>query len=294
MDQWLRAFIYKKWKAGSFTFSFLDVLLALCITGTGVVLRLAVVNYTVTDVSKLGAMVLDFLLAVFAGAIVYALTDRNRNKAFLTYAILAIYPTTVANSALWGRDSVYYVFLFFLGFYLLIRDKKVLGVLSIAAGAVIAASWGRLSMQILTLGWPNIFELTGKKMFVDLYNQVAVLFLAGLLVTLIYVFKEKKVVITKDLYLHLFLFLAILIPFFLPSMPAWAGYTADIAALVYAMRWTKKFYIPMLHLIVSYSAYANVINGATKLPMPLYSVILLALLVDVGMGIYKEVNTQTR
>lgn len=294
MDQWLRAFIYKKWKAGNFTFSFLDVLLALCITGTGVVLRLAVVNYTVTDVSKLGAMVLDFLLAVFVGAIVYALTDRNRNKAFLTYAILAVYPTMVANSALWGRDSIYYAFLFFLGLYLLVRGQKVSGYLSIAAGIVVAASWSRISLKTLTLGWPNIFEMTGKKMFVDLYNQAAVLFLAGLLVTLIYVFKEKKVVITKDLYLHLFLFLAILIPFFLPSMPAWAGYTADIAALVYAMRWTKKFYIPMLHLIVSYSAYANVINGATKLPMPLYSVILLALLVDVGMGIYKEVNTQTR
>ena len=46
--------------------------------------------------------------------------------------------------------------------------------------------------------------------------------------------------------------------------------------------------MPMLHLIVSYSAYAYVINGETKLPMVLYSVILLLLMMDTGAGIYRE------
>ncbi len=87
----------------------------------------------------------------------------------------------------------------------------------------------------------------------------------------------------------MFLFLALLIPYLAPSMPAWAGLTADIAALVYCMRWPEKFYVPMLHLIVSYSAYAYVINGETKLPMVLYSVILLLLMMDTGAGIYREI-----
>lgn len=81
--------------------------------------------------------------------------------------------------------------------------------------------------------------------------------------------------------MQLFVFLSILIPYLAPSMPAWAGYTADIGLLLYAMYRPGKFYLPMLHLIVSYSAYANVINGTSKLPMSLYAVILLAVLTDV-------------
>ena len=75
--------------------------------------------------------------------------------------------------------------------------------------------------------------------------------------------------------------------YFAPYMPAWAGYTADVAALIYFMRWPKRFYLPMLHLIVSYSAYACAINGETKLPMVAFSVLLLAMLTIVGVDIYQ-------
>jgi len=289
MDEFLRNLIVKKWNIGGFAFTFLDALLAVCITGTGVMLRLAVVDYTVTDAAKIAAMVLDFVLAVFGGILVYSYTG-HRNKAFLTYAVLAIYPTMVANSALWGRNSVFYAFLFFLGLYLYGKGQKPLAALSIAAGGAIAIAGMRLSTENLTLGWPNIYELIGKKMFVDLFNQVSLLVLLGLLLTGVYCFLRLQVRVTKDLALMLFFFLAVLIPFLAPSQPAWAGYTADIAALIYCMRWPRRFYLPMAQLIVSYSAYANVINGETKLPMVLFTVMLLGELVIVGIDIYREVK----
>ena len=49
----------------------------------------------------------------------------------------------------------------------------------------------------------------------------------------------------------------------------------------------------MLHLIVSYSAYAYAINGETKLPMVVFSVILLGILVNVGVDLYQEAAAQT-
>ena len=292
MDEFLQRLIVKNWKIGKLTFTFLDALLAVCITGTGIMLRLAVVEYTVTDSQKLGAMIIDFILAFYCGEIVYEYT-RHRNKAFLTYAILVIYPTMIANSALWGKNSVYSVFFFFVGlYYFALHDKerkKWLGLLAAAVGAVRALAVFRLSSESMNLGWPNFYEIIGKEAFVELFNQVSVLCLLGLLLTMTYVFVKRQVEITKDLALRLFLFLALLIPYLAPSMPAWAGLTADIAALVYCMRWPEKFYVPMLHLIVSYSAYAYVINGETKLPMVLYSVILLLLMMDTGAGIYREI-----
>lgn len=292
MDEFLRNLIVKKWKLRRLEFTFLDALLAVCITGTGIMLHLAVVDYTVTDSRKIGAMLIDFILAFFCGDLVYKYT-RHRNKAFLTYSILVIYPTLIANSALWGKNSVYSVFLFFVGLYYFVHHigtrGKWWGLLAVAAGAASVLMEFEPGRKSLSLGWPNFYEIIGKEMFVELFNQVAVLCLLGILFTMAYVFVKQRVAITKDLALRLFLFLALLIPYLAPSMPAWAGLTADVAALVYCMRWPKKFYVPMLHLIVSYSAYAYAINGETKLPMVLYSVILLGLLADTGAGIYREI-----
>lgn len=269
MDEFLQRLIVKNWKIGKLTFTFLDALLAVCITGTGIMLRLAVVEYTVTDSQKLGAMIIDFILAFYCGEIVYEYT-RHRNKAFLTYAILVIYPTMIANSALWGKNSVYSVFFFFVGlYYFALHDKerkKWLGLLAAAVGAARALAVFRLSSESMNLGWPNFYEIIGKEAFVELFNQVSVLCLFGILFTMLYVFVKRRIEITKDMALRLFLFLAILIPYLAPSMPAWAGLTADIGALVYCMRRPRKFYVPILHLIVSYSAYAYALNGRRSCP----------------------------
>lgn len=290
MDSYLRNLIVKKWNIGKFSFSFLDALLAVCITGTGVMLRLAVINYTVTHSEKIAMLVMEPLLIIGCAMIVFDYTG-SRLRTFLTYAILAIYPTIIANGALWGRGSVCHAWFFLLGLYMYEKEgAKFRAGLSIGAGALIVVSRMRISLQNLTLGWPNLYEIIGKKMFVELYNQVSLLVLAGLLLTGAYCFVKKNVRLTRELALRLFVFLAILIPYLAPSMPAWAGYTADIALLLYAMRWPKKFYLPMLHLIVSYSAYANVINGTSKLPMVVYAVILLGMLADVGRDVYREAN----
>lgn len=291
MDEFLRNLIVRKWKIGNLEFTFLDALLAVCITGTGVMLRLAVIEYTVTDTAKLIAIMMDWLLAILCGVMVYDYTE-SRNRAFLTYAVMVIYPTLIANSALWGKNSSYYLYFLFFGVYCYGKGEKWRGIISMAVAAVLAAVRFEPSYKTLNLGWPNFYEIIGKEMFVDLYNQVSVLCLCGILFTMAYTLVKRKTAITKDITLRLFLFLALLIPYLAPSMPAWAGLTADIAALLYCMRWPKKFYVPMLHLIVSYSAYANAINGETKLPMVLYAVILLALLMDTGAELYREITAE--
>ena len=68
MDEFLRNFISRKWNVRGVTFTFLDLLLAVCITGTGLALRSTVIEYTPTDTWKLCAVVLEFALAVLCGA----------------------------------------------------------------------------------------------------------------------------------------------------------------------------------------------------------------------------------
>ena len=291
MDDFLRDFIVKKWKIGRFTFTFLDALLAVCITGTGIFLRLPIMTDNYDE--KLRAIPLEYVLAVVCAAIVYRCT-KSGSRAFLTYAILVIYPTIAASGSLRNVNAVYYEILIFMGFYLWLGTSRVLrmiGVISMLLGAVpqlFRYGWGLPYNPSMSIGWPGFYEIIGGEAFVGLLDRVSWLCLAGLLLTLAYCFARKRVRLTQDLALQLFLFLAVLIPYFAPYMPAWAGYTADIAALLYFMRRKERFYLPMLHLIVSYSAYAYDINGETKLPMVVFSVILLGILVNVGVDLYRE------
>ena len=296
MDDFLRDFIVKKWKIGSFTFTFLDALLAVCITGTGIFLRLPIMTDYYDE--KLRAIPLEYVLAVVCAAIVYRCT-KSGSRAFLTYAILVIYPTIAANGALRNISSVYDAIFIFMGFYLCLAGSRVLraiGTVSILLGVLpllFYNGWMLPFNVALSYGWPNFYEIIGKTAFIDLFDKVFLLFLAGLLLTMLYCFAKKKIRITTDIALQLFLFLAVLIPYFAPYMSTWDGYTADIAALLYFMRRKDRFYLPMLHLIVSYSAYAYMTNGETKLPMVVFSVILLGILVNVGVDLYREAAAQT-
>ena len=221
MDDFLRNFISRKWNLKGLTFTFLDVLLSVCITGTGLALRSTVMEYTPTNTWKLCAILLEFALAILCGAIVHSYTG-SRLRAFLTYAVLAIYPTVVANGSLWNINCIYYVILFFLGLYLYSRGNALLGTGSILAGLLIAVFrmrswWMMLSVAYpvsLNRGWPNFYEIIGKTAFVELYDKVSLLILAGMILTGIYWFADKKVKVTKDMVLRLFLFAAILIPYF--------------------------------------------------------------------------------
>lgn len=295
MDDFLRELISRKWKIGGLSFTFLDLLLTVCITGTGLALRSTVIAYTPTNTWKLCAVFLEYALAVLAGAIVHSYTQ-SRLRSLLTYSILVIYPTMVANGSLWNINCIYYVILFFLGLYLYSRGQIILGSGSILAGLLIALfrmrSWwkdlGGVYPTSLSRGWPNFYEIIGKEAFVDTFDKVSILILLGLIFTGIYWFADKRIRLTRDLVLSSFLFAAILLPYFAPYMPAWAGYTADVAALIYFMYRPNRFYLPMLHLIVSYSAYAYAINGETKLPMAVFSVLLLGMLLQTGLDIYRE------
>lgn len=283
MDDVLRKLLYKKFDLGPVRISVLDILLGLCITGTGVLLRRSVMHYTPMTLLKWIRMGLDFLMAGLGAAYILSRTQRKA-PAILTYALMVIWPIFTANSSLWGKSGVYCGIILILGLLALERGMGFVCLEAVAAAMFLAfLEFPKPQAEdLLTLGWPNFYELTGKFMFVDLYKKVAWLLILGLFACILYCLWRYQVQLTRELMLPLFLFLALFVPFFAPFMPAWAGYCADVLGILFAVTVPKKFYVPMLHLVVSYSAYAFALNGESKLPMAVFSLILLGLMLDVG------------
>ncbi len=283
MDDVLRKLLYKKFDLGPVRITVLDILLGLCVTGTGVLLRKSVMAYTPVDLLKWVRMGLDFVMAALGAVYIWSRT-RRKTPALLTYALLVIWPVFTANSALWGKSGVYCGIILLLGLLALERGMGFVCLeAGVAAGFLAFLEFPKPEAEdLLTLGWPNFFELTGKTMFVELYRKVAWLLILGLFLCMVYCLWRYQVEMTRELMLPLFLFLAMFVPFFAPFMPAWAGYCGDVLGILFAVTVPKKFYVPMLHLVVSYSAYAFALNGESKLPMAVYSLILLGLMLDVG------------
>ena len=293
MDDFLRKLLYRRFEIGRFRVTVLDLLLGVCITGIGVLLRKSVMAYTPVTLLKWVRMALDFVMALL-GAGYIALRTESKNKTILTYALMVIWPVFAASSALWGKSGVYGGIILILGLLAWEQGMKFVSLEAVAAAVFLTALEfpGREADSLLTLGWPNFFELTGKTMFVDLYSKVAWMVILGFLCCAAYAMWKGRVGLSREVFLPALLFLALLLPYLAPFMPAWAGYSADVLAVLFGVLVPGKFYVPMLHLIVSYSAYAFALNGESKLPMVVYSVILLGLLLDVGAYVYRLMAEQ--
>ena len=99
-DDLLRAFLFREFRAGGFRFDFLEGLLAVCITGAGFLLR----TPFETGLPHWPYLLAEWYLGVAAAVLVCRLTGSGR-RGLLTYAVLMILPTTVADGTLLGGNA---------------------------------------------------------------------------------------------------------------------------------------------------------------------------------------------
>ncbi|MCD8098724.1 MAG: hypothetical protein LUE31_12050 [Lachnospiraceae bacterium] len=86
----LRTLIFHRFHIGSFSFDFLEALLAVCITAVGVLLR---------TVFAINGTIFPALVIAVATLLVWTLT-RNGRRTLLAYAVFMILPTLVADAAI--------------------------------------------------------------------------------------------------------------------------------------------------------------------------------------------------
>ena len=149
---------------------------------------------------------------------------------------------------------------------------------------------GAQDVWSLSIKWPNIYQIIGNQFFLLEYASAGTWPILGILMVILYAMAQKRYWITNEFIVQMALFFAILTPWFLPHMHERYGCVADILAIIYAMMNTKKFYFPLVQILVSFNSYmAYLSHLGSDEPTIYYGVWAFAelgLLVLVGLDIW--------
>ncbi len=149
---------------------------------------------------------------------------------------------------------------------------------------------GSQDVWSLSIKWPNIYQIIGNRSFLLEYASAGTWLILGILMVILFAMAQKRYRITAEFIVQMALFFAILTPWFLPHMHERYGCVADILAILYAMMNVKKFYFPLLQILVSFNSYmAYLSHRGFREPTIYYGVwafVELGLLVLVGLDIW--------
>ena len=145
-------------------------------------------------------------------------------------------------------------------------------------------------MWSLSIKWANIYQIIGNKYFLLEYAEAGTWLILGILMCIMFAMAQKRYRITNEFTVQTALFFAILTPYILPHMHERYGCLADILAILYAVMNRKRFYIPIVQILISFNCYmAYLSHLGAKEPAIYYGVWALAelgLLVIVGLDIW--------
>ena len=328
VDNFLRELLFRKFRIAGMTFDFLEALLAVCITGVGLVLR---TSFPDSGMPHPLYLLAEWYLAVAGAVLVHQITGNGR-KSLLTYSVLLILPTVIAdgtilrNNACVGALLIVSALLFLengcgwlfsvvlsaalllhvryvglLAVCMLLWQMRKLNNLQLVLPVMAAAArfvysyraWMGAGYTLTTFHWPNIYEIIGNtSMQGQSFEPLATvgLFLTfGLLVIGVWVFSQSKWEEQKSpMILELMLFFGLAAAYFLPYMDQTAGYLFCVLAVMFAFTEPKWFLVPVFLQIVTFAGYQEAVNGESMMPMWVFSVIQLGILVVFAAHLLKK------
>lgn len=298
LDKALRDLVHCEFKIGKFNFAFLDVLLAVCITFVGVQVRVPILG-ALENPGLAGGMqqtvycVLDFVLALLMAVFTWKMSE-SKLRTIGVYSLAVIWPVFAANSAMNGGNEV--IGAVILGLLLVVVAAK---------GAYTAAAFWALTALVcgfqilqsdgwgakLTNCWPNVYTLFSETGFINEYGYAGKLFVIGALMIVLYYISKLTFKVTPKLLVSSGLFFSLFITLFYPFMNYRSGFLANVFALLLFIQDRKKFYVPMFLCIISYVSYALFHNGSIGIFYWIYALGVLALTMDAGVNLYKQLHT---
>ena len=150
---------------------------------------------------------------------------------------------------------------------------------------------GAQDVWSLSIKWPNIYQIIGNEYFLLEYAEAGTWLILGILMCVMFAMAQKRYHITKEFIVQMALFFAILTPYFLPHMHERYGCLADILAVIYAMMNVKRFYIPLLHILLSFNSYMAYLShlgwDEPSIYYGVWALLELGLLVVVGLDLWR-------
>lgn len=298
LDQFLRDLIHGELSIEKKKIATLDLLLAVCITGVGALIRSEIFGISNapalhTEEQMLFFCILDFALAALMALFVWETTE-HRLKTVLVYSLAVIWPVFAGNSALNGGHEVEYAVTLMLCFVLVAFGKKYnqksFWILTILSCMAQIASADHAGVK-LTNFWPNIYTLFSETGFVTEYGSTGKLLTVGILLIIFYYISKKKFTVTPELLVASGLFVSLFISAFFPFMNYRSGLVANMFAILMFIQNKKKCYVPMTLCIISYVSYGFFHNGTIGVFFWIYALGLVALMLDAGVELYKQLHT---
>ncbi len=256
IDGLLHALIQKEFHIGNKKLSFLECLLAVCATIFGVCIRFSLNGINGVVLSGARIMLYALLAVMLASAACYLVAKQTGSlkRGLFCYTVLLFLPTML----MWGMTA-----------------KTVH--LSAARDA-----------GLLSLAYPNVFQLTGVDVLVQGYARGAVWFTAALVCIVVFFFLSVKMQNTVHILLKAATLFGLLLTYFLPYMQYGNGLLIDILFVILAFFNPRRIYRALLQTAISFGAYTYGMTGVSEVPFYVFSLLELFLLVDLGMEILCE------
>ncbi len=298
LDKFLRGLIHQKLRLGKLEFTFLDALLAVCISAAAGALHLVFFVDSSTGQFVLTENLIycagNFALSLILAAAVWLLS-KNGMRALAAYSMTAVWPAFVFNSAHAGGSevrlglAVAVLFCIIAAKQLYTKNLFLVFTAFLCGFQILQAD--RMA-DTLTTKWPNIYLLYSETGFVREYGIDGKLFVLGALLILFYYLSKKEFLVTPKLLLNGGLFFTLFISYFYPFMNFRSGFFANVLAILLLFVDKKKFYQPMLLCLVSYVSYSNYYTEYSDIAFWLYALVLLFLMFDAGMEFYRLLRSE--
>ena len=153
---------------------------------------------------------------------------------------------------------------------------------------------GEMDIYKLSHKFPNVYQIIGTDSFLREYADAGIYFTLAVLMVLMYYIAQKNFVFTKDLIIRMGMFFVMVVVFFLPHMHERYGILADVLSVIVAFSNPKKFYVPLIAIGCSFAGYTLYLAQQTVIPLSVYAILYAGLIIDLGIGIYKEINQKER
>lgn len=149
---------------------------------------------------------------------------------------------------------------------------------------------GEMDIYKLSHKFPNVYQIIGTDSFLREYADAGIYFTLAVLMVLMYYIARKNFTFTKDLIIRTGMFFVMVVVFFLPHMHERYGILADVLSVIVAFSNPRKFYVPLIAIGCSFAGYTMYLAQQTVIPLSVYAILYAGLMIDLGIGIYKEIN----